>query len=271
MGLYLAGIAALLAASIAVRLTHGRSSEGDLNPVMAGYLAGGPRRAMHAAVAVLRLGGAVGVTRAGSVKRRGAPSQDLDPLSAALYDAIPRSVRVPALQRDPLVRQTLAAIRAELAAHGLVTRPWRRWSLGLLAAGVAILGIATTVGEPSGWLTPAIAAASTATAAGLCRLPRRTPAGTRALGTLRERFPLTEDTDTDTDSDLPAEHASMTVALYGSLEAAGIENLTARPPRRRNRTRGPDLSHSASPDSRWIDLGSSTFCTASMPRPLTLR
>ncbi len=260
MSFYLAGIATLLAAAVALRLTHGlthgRSSERDLTPEMAGYLAAGPRRAIHAAIAVLRGDGAVAVTWAGSLKRMQAPSQDLDPLPDAIYETIARPTRARALAGDPPVRHALAAIRAELATRGLVTRPWRRWSLGLLAAGVVVLGLTTTTTEPTTGLTAAIAAASTAAAStaaavSLCWLPRRTSAGRHALRTLHEQFPPPDDSDAST------EHAGMAVALYGRLDVAGIENITARPPRRRSRRRGPDLTHSSPPDPPWLNAGGS--------------
>jgi uncharacterized protein (TIGR04222 family) len=242
MGFYLAGIAALLGAAVALRLAHGTAGERVLTPELAGYLTAGPRRAVHAAIALLRRDGLVAVSWAGSLKRMDA-ARELGPLPGAIYEAIDRPTRAAALAGDAQVRQALAAIRAELATGGLVTRPWRRWSLGLLAAAVVGLGLAATAGEPSGWL-PAIAAASIAVAVGLCWLPRTTPAGRRALRALRDQF---QDDD-----------ACMAVALYGRLDIAGIENITARP-RRRSRSGGPDHTHSPAPDPPWLNSAGSGF------------
>ena len=231
---YLVGIAALLVAAVVVRMAGSRRPAVlDLAPEAAGYLAAGPRRAVRTAVGVLRLSGAVSVATTGKIKRTGTAPAHLDPLSAAVFAALETPATASVVQRQPGTRGRLGETRAELAAQGLVVGTTSRTALGVLSGAVLVLGLARPAEQPLGWLNLTIIAASTATAVTLWRTARRTRTGTHTLRVLRDHFPVA-------DGELSPRVGGMMVALHGRLDLAGIENLTARP-RRRRRT---DTGHS---------------------------
>ena len=253
MDQYLAVIATLLAAAVIVRVAGTGQPVLDLDPQEAGYLAGGARRAVQVAVAVLRRHGAVAVARVGKIKRLNTARRPTGRLPAAIFATLVTPKRAREVERDREVRRALTAVRARLVEAGLYVSPLRRGSCAVLAAGVLVVGLARPVEEPLGWPNLLVIAATTEVAVLLWRTARRTGAGARTLRALRERFPVPDD-----DEEPPPETAGMMVALHGRLDLGDIENITARPTRRGRDTEYSTRGHHSSTDHT---LGGSDYST----------
>jgi uncharacterized protein (TIGR04222 family) len=158
--LILAVGAVVLAILLRTMVTRGSGSgDAQLSPTEVGYLAGGPTRAVQAAVAGLR---AAGVIDAGPgstlVARGGYPGGD--ELTYAVYTTLGRQFALGALPYETGVATALNRMRDRLAQAGLLLSGGQRGmarALTLLIFAVAGLGVARTVagvanGKPIGYL-----------------------------------------------------------------------------------------------------------------------
>lgn len=97
----------------------------DLDPCAAGYLAGGPRRAVHTAVAALREHGSVAVAMVGKVKRTGPLPRDISGLPSAIHAVLTSPARARTVEKEQETRQSLNAIRTRLVQAGQLVSPTR--------------------------------------------------------------------------------------------------------------------------------------------------
>jgi uncharacterized protein (TIGR04222 family) len=126
------------------------------------YVAGGPGMAVLAALAELRVGGAVAGVGQGYLRAVDSPHTAREPLTEALLTAVRQrgSARVRHLPSEYYVRRTLEGVRATLQRDGfLITEAERMW-IRLAALPLVVLfgvGLARIVAdvqntEPSGFL-----------------------------------------------------------------------------------------------------------------------
>lgn len=212
-------------------------------PYAVAYTAGGPQRAVLAALATLRAKEVIAVSDGRTLMAVAAPPAGTGGLERAVYDAV-SSRRVPHardLHRDYAVRDALAATHAELLAAGVLVRPGARvlarlWGLLPLLAVVLLFRAAqplTTVGlgGPAGpevfeativdfdfaALVAFLAAAFVAAAATLRMLfvPRLTRGARKGLRDLRGRHQHLTSAYSPSFTTYGANDAAMAVALFG--------------------------------------------------------
>lgn len=99
-----------------------RSAAVGLEPQTVALLRGGSRAAVTVAVLALHLRGAVGAGRPGTMRASGASAGAGLPLEKAVHASLYRPAGIRELLERPRVRRTLAELRTEAAAAGLLRR-----------------------------------------------------------------------------------------------------------------------------------------------------
>jgi uncharacterized protein (TIGR04222 family) len=128
-------------------------------PEEVSYLSGGPRLAVIAALAALRVTGAVDATR-GRLRAVGPVPPDAGMLAQAVHDAASRGVHQKDLIQDYRVAARLDLVRESLESAGLLLGEGRRRRarlgayalLALTLLGLVRLGAGLANGRPVGWL-----------------------------------------------------------------------------------------------------------------------
>ncbi|MBC6465406.1 TIGR04222 domain-containing membrane protein [Actinomadura alba] len=226
--LFVTAAVALVVLALVLRLRVGRGGAvpRTLGPVETAYVAGGPGMAVLAALAELRVGGAVAGVGQGFVRAVDVPNTAREPLSEALLTAVRQrgSARVRHLPSEYHVRQTLEGVRTTLQRDGfLITEAERMWvRLAALPLGVLIgVGIARIIvdaqnGEPIGFLPvllPVVAFA--ALVLFFAGLPRVTRAGGDALRSARAEHAYLDPSKNPAWSVYGPHGAALGVALFG--------------------------------------------------------
>jgi uncharacterized protein (TIGR04222 family) len=188
-----------------------------------GYLVGGPRRAVAAALAGLRVSGSVGLTRTNRLKKTGTGPEYRGRLAHAVYGAAAKRTPISALPTYPAVDTAIDDIRADLVARGWLlseedrARAWLPAVVLLLLAGLGFLRVVVDLsnGNLVGWLVVMSAAVAVAGFV-LWHVPAMSRSGQAALGRVK----------TDTTDLRPAaapaletygpETSSVAVGLYGT-------------------------------------------------------
>ncbi|MFI6494151.1 TIGR04222 domain-containing membrane protein [Streptomyces sp. NPDC050564] len=99
-----------------------RSAAVGLEPQTVALLRGGARAAVTVAVLALHLRGAAGAGRPGTMRASGASAGAGLPLEKAVHASLYRPAGMRELLERPRVRRTLAELRTEAAAAGLLRR-----------------------------------------------------------------------------------------------------------------------------------------------------
>lgn len=114
------GAALAVVLSALIRLPRWRKrTDLKISPAVLGYLTGGTRRAVRAAIAELHVRGAVRLGRPGTVKHAGGKFARTDPLLSAVYAAIYQPTGPRVVASRPQVRRAVGQVRKELVAARL--------------------------------------------------------------------------------------------------------------------------------------------------------
>jgi uncharacterized protein (TIGR04222 family) len=187
----------------------------ELRPTEAAYLTGGPRRAVLAALVVLRRGSAVNAGQPGTIKRTGEPPSGSDPVTRAIVSSLSTPIGSRMIRRRISVDKALMAMRKRLVTAKLLLPLWRRLLVPTVLFGLSAVMVATQPWAAGGAAALALAAT---------RWPRCTRAGRRAVRELRRAYPVP---DADADP-MPAWDTGMVVAVHGELELPGIAAFARR-------------------------------------------
>ncbi|HWH02038.1 MAG TPA: TIGR04222 domain-containing membrane protein [Pilimelia sp.] len=196
----------------------------DVDPQQAAYLVGGDQRAAYAALAALRVAGAVGVGPDGALQQTGPLPAGATALDQAVHHAAGNQARARALTSDMFVRQALDQHRDHLERAGLLptgaqrvpARLWPLLMLALLAIGLARVLSGLANDRPVGYLVLAMLVLAVVTVVMLVRAPRRTAASDRVLATLRQRHRHLAPAYRPSYTTYGAAGAAMGVALFGT-------------------------------------------------------
>jgi uncharacterized protein (TIGR04222 family) len=236
---YLIVCVLFLAAVSALRIVgrRGGPPPGEPHHYEAAYLAGGPRRAVAAALMALRLDALLRVRGKGRASAVGeAPPLD-SPLEQAVFEAIRsrEATHAAALEGHPGVREEIEALRDGLSRRGLV--PGARARLLHRLAGwafwvLAVVGTLRVIMEVTNGRASLATLVTLATVAGTVIVFRRlrgkgdlTRTGEQALRDLRERFGHLDPGNEPSWRTYGAPAVAMGVALYGP---AALKSIDAR-------------------------------------------
>lgn len=202
-----------------------------LTGTQAGYLTGGTRRAVEAALGALRTAGAIEIARDGTLAADGPAPAGADALTTAVHHAAYRRRRVRDLARDVRVMQSLDRLRDQLTEDGLLVsqrhRAAARW-LGATLLALAGLGLLRMIAgvandRPVGYLLLSLALAVPIGLLLTVRVPRLTGAGRRALADLRRRHGYLAPSSRPAYGTYGMTGAAMGVALFGSAALVTID------------------------------------------------
>jgi uncharacterized protein (TIGR04222 family) len=189
-GYVFAAVAALLLALLLRQWARrGRPSVRELHPYELAYLAGGGGRAIAAAVAALRMDGAIEPAEHGKLRVTGQAPAAQSPLDQAILSEIEQDASLNRLRLRYSVRQAVDGLEDGLVRDGLISGPDERMRARLAVApllvvggvGVARLVAGMSNGKPVGFLLMALIGVGVATLILLFRPVRITRAGETAL------------------------------------------------------------------------------------------
>lgn len=97
----------------------------ELRSAEIGYLRGGSKAAVHAALVALHADGLIEVRKQGGVRRTMRPLSGRTPFERAVYSTLHAPMGPAMIARHPAVRRALPGIRQPLVALGLMPPRWR--------------------------------------------------------------------------------------------------------------------------------------------------
>ncbi|GAA0804228.1 TIGR04222 domain-containing membrane protein [Spirilliplanes yamanashiensis] len=203
-----------------------------MGPQQAAYLNGGPRLALYAALAGLRVSGAIGSeAHTGALTTTGPRPLGLTPLDNAVYDAAHRRVRTRDLGADPGVRSALDGLRAGLESAGWALtdgqrgtiRLWGVAALFLVGVGFLRLMAGLQNDRPVAFLVLALIAMVGTAVYLLTRVPVQTRAGRAAVRRLRGEQAHLAPALSPAYATYGAAGAAMGVALFGAASLWALD------------------------------------------------
>ncbi|GAB3475987.1 TIGR04222 domain-containing membrane protein [Amycolatopsis cihanbeyliensis] len=172
----------LLLAALLRGLPLSTATRSELSPSEVGFLRGGAKHAVRAALASLDAKELIEPHPRGGIRRTQHSSTPIEePFEQAVYTAVYGRIGPRGLRRSNRVRRALTVLERRLVAAGLVPARWR-WTASRIALAavpvVAVLG--WLVGDARAWSLLLLALAALM-AALVWWLPRRTIVGSQAL------------------------------------------------------------------------------------------
>jgi uncharacterized protein (TIGR04222 family) len=196
-----------------------------LDPYEAAYLAGGPRRAINAALARLVQDGALGVEAGtGKLVRQGDLPAGAYPLERHLYPSSPADPELTVKELGGRAERQLEKIATRLERQGLLVAGAQAWRARLLPLavmlGVAFFGagkllVGAARHKPVGFLVLACIVTGLVALLGFARRVHRSRRGDGVLAQLQSEHVALRETARTRPGDLPSADLSLAVGLFG--------------------------------------------------------
>lgn len=207
----------------------------QLTPRQLAYLNGGGENAVASSLAWLHGHGTVSVDASGIASRTGGIPIGATSLDAAVMQESGTGLRVKSLQAAPRISAALDELRDGLTRDGLLVAPETRRSARtgtIILIGLILLGIWRAIdgsanGKPIGFLVAAIVGASIAAALLLLARPRRTRAGDKILGQVRQANAHLHTRNHPSWGTYGPDSSALAVGLYGGAVLWSIDPLLA--------------------------------------------